>query len=126
MEAGASKVLLEVFGYDEFRAGQEAVVSRILSGSPVLAVFPTGGGKSLCYQVPALLLDGVTLVVSPLLALMKDQVDRLLELGVAAARIDSTMDDGEISWTLKMVHEGRVKLLYVAPERLANEAFLRE
>lgn len=125
METEAGRMLREVFGYDGFRAGQEAVVSRILSGCPALAVFPTGGGKSLCYQVPALLLDGMTLVVSPLLALMKDQVDRLMELGVSAARIDSTMGDEEISETMRMIQEGRVKLLYVAPERLANEAFLK-
>ena len=114
----------ERFLLDEFRPGQEAVVAALLAGRSALAVFPTGGGKSLCYQLPALLLEGVTLVVSPLIALMKDQVDGLLELGIAAAKLDSTMSADEQSAVMEEVQAGRIKLLYVAPERLANRKFL--
>src|SRR4051794_14675265 len=90
-ESPALDILRSVFGFPAFREGQEAVVSRLLAGQSVLAIFPTGGGKSLCYQLPALLLDGVTLVVSPLIALMKDQIDFLVSKGVAAARLDSSV-----------------------------------
>src|SRR6187551_854337 len=89
--AAALDTLRSVFGFPAFRDGQEAVVSRLLAGQSVLAIFPTGGGKSLCYQLPALLLPGVTLVVSPLIALMKDQIDFLVSKGVAAARLDSSV-----------------------------------
>jgi ATP-dependent DNA helicase RecQ len=84
-------VLRERFGFDQFRAGQEAVIAHLLAGRSALAVFPTGSGKSLCYQLPALLLEGLTVVVSPLIALMKDQVDFLQTRGIAAARLDSTV-----------------------------------
>ncbi len=88
----ARRTLAEVFGFDRFREGQERVISALLEGRSSLAIFPTGGGKSLCYQLPALLLDGLTVVVSPLIALMKDQVDDLTRRGVAAARLDSSLD----------------------------------
>ena len=88
----ALDVLTGTFGFDEFRPGQEQVVETLLAGRSALAVFPTGAGKSLCYQLPALLLDGVTVVVSPLIALMKDQIDFLAGRGVAAARLDSSLD----------------------------------
>jgi len=114
----------EVFGLAEFRPGQEAVIEGLLAGRSMLAVFPTGGGKSLCYQLPALLLDGLTLVVSPLIALMKDQVDALRARGIAAARLDSTLGENEAAGVIADVAEGRLKLLYVAPERLANPRFL--
>ena len=117
--------LRDVFGFPSFREGQEAVVSRLLAGHSVLAIFPTGGGKSLCYQLPALLLDGVTLVVSPLIALMKDQIDFLVSRGVAAARLDSSIGMEEARRVYRELHDGRLKLLYVAPERLANERFLQ-
>ncbi len=120
----ALDVLHERFGLDKFRPGQGAVVAALLAGRSALAVFPTGGGKSLCYQLPALMLDGLSLVVSPLIALMKDQVDRMTAIGIPAARLDSTMDAGEQSAVLAEVRAGRVKLLYVAPERLANRKFL--
>lgn len=116
--------LAETFGFEAFRPGQEAVVTALLGGRSALAVFPTGGGKSLCYQLPALLLDGLTLVVSPLIALMKDQVDVLRARGVAAARLDSSLDAGEARAVLRDLREGRLRLLYLAPERLANERFL--
>lgn len=112
------------FGFAGFLDGQEAVVTRLLAGRSVLAIFPTGGGKSLCYQLPALLLDGLTLVISPLIALMKDQLDFLVSRGVPAARIDSSLDRDT---TLKIYDDlaaGRLKLLYVSPERLNNERFL--
>src|SRR6478672_13917766 len=115
----ALDTLRSVFGFPAFREGQEAVVSRLLAGQSVLAIFPTGGGKSLCYQLPALLLDGVTLVVSPLIALMKDQIDFLVSRGVAAARLDSSVGMEEGRRVYRELHDGRLKLLYVAPERLA-------
>lgn len=117
-------VLERVFGFDRFRPGQEAVIERLLAGRSTLAVFPTGGGKSLCYQLPALLLDGVTLVVSPLIALMKDQVDALRARGVAAARLDSTLSREEAEQVQDDLRAGRLKLLYIAPERLSSERFL--
>jgi ATP-dependent DNA helicase RecQ len=116
--------LQTVFGHSDFRPGQEAVVRRILAGHSALAVFPTGAGKSICFQLPALLLDGLTLVVSPLIALMKDQIDRLESRGVAAARIDSTLDGEAARGIYERIREGRLKLLYVSPERLHNERFL--
>src|SRR3954452_11780678 len=123
--AAALDTLRSVFGFPAFREGQDAVVSRLLAGRSVLAIFPTGGGKSLCYQLPALLLDGVTLVVSPLIALMKDQIDFLVSKGVAAARLDSSVPFEEGRRVYRELHGGRLKLLYVAPERMANERFLQ-
>lgn len=117
------QVLRERFGFDSFREGQEPVIRALLDGRPSLAVFPTGGGKSLCYQVPALMLDGLTLVVSPLIALMKDQVDSLRARGIEAARLDSTLGPDELADLDASLERGVVKLLYIAPERLANEAF---
>ena len=124
-DGAALKTLKDVFGFDAFREGQQAVVDALLSGKSALAIFPTGGGKSLCYQLPALLLDGVTLVVSPLIALMKDQIDFLVSRGVAAARLDSSIDAAEARKVYSDLHAGRLKLLYVAPERMANERFLQ-
>ena len=117
------ETLRDVFGFDRFRHGQEPVIRALLDGRPSLAVFPTGGGKSLCYQLPALLLDGLTLVVSPLIALMKDQVDALNAKGVAAARLDSTLGSDELAALHARLENQSIKLLYIAPERLANEAF---
>ena len=91
-----AEILTSRFGYDEFRPGQRQVVESLLAGRSALAVFPTGAGKSLCYQLPALMLDGVTVVVSPLIALMKDQIDLLARQGVAAARLDSSLDANEV------------------------------
>ncbi len=117
------RTLEEHFGFDAFREGQEPVIHALMEGRSALAVFPTGGGKSLCYQLPALLLDGVTLVISPLIALMKDQVDRLTARGISAARLDSTLDAAEVMEINRRLDAGELKLLYVAPERLANERF---
>jgi ATP-dependent DNA helicase RecQ len=121
----APDVLHSVFGFPGFREGQEAVVSRLLDARSVLAVFPTGAGKSLCYQLPALMLEGVTLVISPLIALMKDQIDFLTRRGIPAARLDSTLGPEELRRLYSDLREGTLKLLYVAPERLANERFLQ-
>jgi ATP-dependent DNA helicase RecQ len=111
------------FGHGAFREGQEPVIRALLEGRSALAVFPTGGGKSLCYQLPALLLDGITLVVSPLIALMKDQVDALCARGISAARLDSTVDADGLRALYERLEEGSVKLLYIAPERFSNDAF---
>lgn len=116
-------VLRDRFGLSGFRAGQEAVIQRLLDGRSAAAVFPTGGGKSLCYQLPAVLLEGLTLVVSPLLALMREQVDSLAALGIAAARLDSTLSAAEVREVTRRVREGEVQMLYVAPERFFNERF---
>jgi ATP-dependent DNA helicase RecQ len=114
-----------VFGFREFRKGQEAVVTRLVAGKSVLAVFPTGAGKSLCYQLPALVLEGLTVVISPLIALMKDQLDFLDSRGAAAGRLDSSLSREETLRLYDALHAGRLKLLYVSPERLGNERFLQ-
>jgi len=121
MELAAA--LKKHFGHDHFRDGQEAVLASLLADRPALAIFPTGGGKSLCYQLPALLFEGLTLVVSPLIALMKDQVDTLVSKNIPAARLDSTLSADEALEIYRKLERGRIKLLYVAPERLANEKF---
>ncbi len=118
------EVLSERFGFDTFRPGQEQVVEALLAGRSALAVFPTGAGKSLCYQLPALLLDGMTVVVSPLIALMKDQIDFLQRSGIEAARLDSSLDAAEQRAIFERLQAGSLKLLYVAPERFNNERFL--
>jgi ATP-dependent DNA helicase RecQ len=112
------------FGLQEFRPGQREVIAAIERRGAALAVFPTGGGKSLCYQLPALLFDGVTVVVSPLIALMKDQTDFLTRRGIPAARLDSTLSATEVRDLGDQLRGGRLKLLYVAPERFANERFV--
>jgi len=118
------EVLAARFGFDAFRPGQEQVVDALLAGRSALAVFPTGAGKSLCYQLPALLLDGMTIVVSPLIALMKDQIDFLQRSGIAAARLDSSLDAAAQREIFERLRAGELKLLYVAPERFNNERFL--
>ncbi len=116
--------LKRAFGFDSFRPGQEAIVRDILAGRDVLAIMPTGGGKSLCFQLPALLKPGVTLVVSPLIALMHDQVRQLADNGIAATFINSSLPAGETSARLAALHRGDYKLLYLAPERLLQAEFL--
>ena len=115
--AEARALLKERFGYDDFRPGQTDAVSAVLEGRDTLVVLPTGGGKSLCYQVPALLLDGLTVVISPLISLMKDQVDALTARGLPATFINSTLSQTEVSERMGRVQRGEIKLLYVAPER---------
>ena len=113
------------FGFDSFRGQQEAVVRRVLAGGDSLLLMPTGGGKSLCYQLPALAMDGVTLVISPLIALMKDQVDGLNANGIAARFINSTLPVRDVERVQAEVRRGTVKILYIAPERLAVPGFRR-
>ena len=115
--------LRERFGFDEFRPGQQQVIEHLLAGRSAAAVFPTGAGKSLCYQLPALLLPGLTLVVSPLVALMKDQIDALARRGIGAARLDSTLTAEQYATVAEQIRSGDLRLLYVAPERFANERF---
>jgi ATP-dependent DNA helicase RecQ len=120
------EVLAARFGFDAFRPGQEQVVEALLAGRSALAVFPTGAGKSLCYQLPALLFEGMTVVVSPLIALMKDQIDFLQRRGIEAARLDSSLDAAEQREIFERLRAGLLKLLYVAPERFNNERFLAQ
>ena len=119
-----AELLQKHFGFSEFRPGQEVVIDALHARKAALAVFPTGGGKSLCYQLPALRYDGLTLVVSPLIALMKDQIDFLLRHEIAAARLDSTLTGEEVRDVTARLENGTLKLLYVAPERFNNERFL--
>ncbi|MEM7144045.1 MAG: RecQ family ATP-dependent DNA helicase [Verrucomicrobiota bacterium] len=118
--------LRQSFGHDAFRAGQREAITSLLEDRPALALFPTGAGKSLCYQLPAILLDGLTLVVSPLIALMRDQVDSLTTKNIAAARLDSSLEANEVRAIYDRMDRNELKLLFVAPERLANEGFLNK
>ena len=117
------QALKDSFGFDAFLPGQEEVMGHLLAGRSAAAVFPTGAGKSLCYQLPALELSGLTLVVSPLIALMKDQIDQLRRRGIAASRLDSSLGLEEYREVMRAVRSGDLKLLYVAPERFNNERF---
>lgn len=117
-------VLKRYFGYTAFRTGQEALIDAIMGGRDVLGIMPTGGGKSLCYQLPAVLMDGITLVISPLISLMKDQVDSLNDMGIGAVFINSSLEQSEINARVAQVRQGTVKLLYVAPERLNSDWFI--
>ena len=117
------KLLAEKFGYTQFRSGQEEIIQRVLQKENVLGIMPTGGGKSICYQLPALVLEGLTLVVSPLISLMKDQVDGLNEAGIPAAFINSTLSNLEMNERVRQAARGEIKLLYVAPERLESADF---
>ncbi|EDZ47808.1 ATP-dependent DNA helicase RecQ [Rhodobacterales bacterium Y4I] len=119
---GATPILREIFGFDAFRPGQEEIVDAVTAGENVLAIMPTGGGKSLCYQLPALLRDGITVVISPLIALMRDQVRALQEAGVTAGALTSGNTDEETEMVWQAIEAGRLKLLYMAPERLASGA----
>ena len=117
-------VLKQVFGYSEFRDGQHAIIAAALDGQDSLVLLPTGGGKSLCYQVPALILDGVTVVISPLISLMQDQVAQLRALGVQAAYINNSLPFEEQQAVYQQLHYGQIKLLYVAPEKVLQHDFL--
>ena len=118
------EVLSRYFGYTQFRGAQEELIDAVLSGRDVLGVMPTGGGKSLCYQIPALLLPGITLVISPLISLMQDQVLTLKSVGVPAAYLNSSLSLEQQSLVLRNLRQGRYKILYAAPERLLGEGFL--
>ena len=114
-------ILKTVFGYDSFKPLQREIIQNVLSKRDALAVMPTGGGKSLCYQIPALIFAGLTVVVSPLISLMKDQVDQLAELGVPALFLNSSLGREEYQANMRRVRKGEVKLLYVSPETLLSE-----
>ena len=122
----ARKLLQDYFGYDSFREGQETIINYVLDSKSSLCVMPTGGGKSLCYQIPSLLLDGTTIVISPLISLMKDQVDALLQAGIPATFINSTLTTEEVRETMEEVQNGQYRLLYIAPERLESQSFLNQ
>ena len=115
-------LLREVWGFDGFRPGQQEIVEAVAAGRDVLAIMPTGGGKSLCYQLPALMREGVTVVISPLIALMRDQVRSLREAGVAAGALTSGNTEAETDAVFAGLRDGALKILYMAPERLASGA----
>ncbi|MFY7696237.1 MAG: DEAD/DEAH box helicase, partial [Cyanobium sp.] len=115
IHADPQQILQQVFGYPAFRGPQQAVVEHVLAGGSALVLMPTGGGKSLCYQVPALCLPGLTVVISPLIALMDDQVESLRQQGVAAAALHSALPPEESAATWTALTQGRLKLLYVSP-----------
>lgn len=117
-------VLEKYYGYKSFREGQENIINSIVQGRDVLAIMPTGGGKSICYQVPALMLEGLTIVISPLISLMKDQVDTLKDMGVEAEYINSTLSSAEENDIINKIERNEVKILYIAPERLGSSGFL--
>ena len=117
-------ILKTYFGYDEFRNGQDKLIESIIEGRDALGIMPTGGGKSICYQLPAIALDGITIVISPLISLMKDQVDSLNELGINAAFMNSTLDNGEFLQILEGIRANSYKIVYVAPERLNTDSFI--
>ena len=119
------EILKNYFGYDSFREGQDEIVDSILSGRDTFGVMPTGAGKSLCYQIPALMFEGITLVISPLIALMHDQVTNLVELGIRAAYINSSLTMSQLYTVIRNAANGVYKLIYVAPERLDSEIFLK-
>src|SRR6202034_3800573 len=121
---GANHLLRTIFGFAEFRSGQAEIVETIVAGREVLAVMPTGSGKSLCYQLPALLRDGLTVVVSPLIALMRNQVAQLRGYGVAAAALNSANDPDQNWSILDRIRRGALRLLYIAPERLVRSETL--
>lgn len=121
----AHGLLKQYFGYDDFREGQKPLINAVLEGQDVLGIMPTGAGKSLCFQIPALLMQGITLVVSPLISLMKDQVAALNQAGIHAAFLNSSLSMGQYRKALSLAREGRYKIIYVAPERLETEGFLQ-
>jgi len=118
------QILKQYFGYDTFRDGQENIIDEIMSGRDAFAIMPTGAGKSICYQVPALMMDGITLIISPLISLMKDQVSALNQAGVMAAFLNSSLTQGQYLKALDFARAGKYKMIYVAPERLLTDSFL--
>ena len=118
-------VLQDYFGYTDFRDGQDRLIDAVLSGRDAFGIMPTGGGKSICYQVPAVLFPGLTFVISPLIALMRDQVLALKEVGIPAAYINSSLSSEQMRTVFANIRAGRYKIIYVAPERLETESFMR-
>ena len=124
MKREALKLLKQIYGYDSFRKGQSHIISSVLNRRDTLGVMSTGGGKSICYQIPALIFPGITLVISPLISLMKDQVDALKILGVNSLYINSTLTKEEYISALRKIKSRKVKIVYLAPERIVNEKFI--
>jgi ATP-dependent DNA helicase RecQ len=122
----ARHLLESYFGYSSFRNGQEQAINSVMSGNNTICVMPTGGGKSICYQIPALVLPGTTIVISPLISLMKDQVDALVQVGVAATYINSSLSFNEANERIREAKQGKYKLLYIAPERLESREFIED
>ena len=120
----AQEILNRVFGYNEFRGSQEVIINHLIEGHDALVLMPTGGGKSLCYQIPAMIRPGIGIVISPLIALMQDQVDALLQLGVKAAALNSSLTVQEALKVEQDLLQGKLDLVYVAPERLLTPRFL--
>lgn len=125
MTQDALKVLKKYYGYESFRESQENIINSILDKKDTLAIMPTGGGKSICYQIPALLFDGITIVISPLISLMKDQVDSIRDLGIKADYINSSLNQSELSSIISKLEQNSIKILYIAPERLESMNFFR-
>ena len=119
------KVLKKYFGHKKFRDGQSEIIDNILEGNDILGIMPTGAGKSMCYQVPALMMEGITIVISPLISLMIDQVNSLVQSGVAAAYINSSLTLAQQNKVVSNIYKGMYKIIYVAPERLELEGFIR-
>lgn len=117
-------ILSQYYGYSSFKQGQEKLIEKIMQGNDVLGIMPTGAGKSVCYQVPAMLFEGITIVISPLISLMKDQVDALKEIGIEAGFVNSSLSAVAYRQVIKDAFDGKYKLLYVAPERLESSDFL--
>ena len=120
----AKKILKSVFGYRSFRENQEEVITAVMDGRDVFTAMPTGGGKSLCYQIPGMMFEGLTVVISPLIALMKDQVDEAVSKGIPAAFLNSSLEKEKISEIYSRLYRGEIKLLYLSPERLAVEGYI--
>ncbi|KEH95066.1 DNA helicase RecQ [Clostridium massiliodielmoense] len=124
MKKASVEILEKYYGYKSFRKGQEQVITSVLSGNDVLAIMPTGGGKSICYQIPALIMEGMTIVISPLISLMKDQVDSIKSMGISSAYINSSLSTYEFNEVIESLKDNKYKILYVAPERLESYEFL--
>ena len=120
----AQTLLKKYFGYENFRPGQDELINHILNEEDCLGIMPTGAGKSICYQIPAMILPGITIVISPLISLMKDQVDGLNEIGIPSTYINSTLTESEYSQTIENILYNVYKIIYVAPERLNSDSFI--
>ncbi|MCF6335696.1 MAG: RecQ family ATP-dependent DNA helicase, partial [Spirochaetales bacterium] len=125
-QTNSKSILKSIFGYDSFRPNQEEVIDAILSGKDVFTSMPTGGGKSLCYQIPGIIFEGLTVVISPLIALMKDQVDEAIEKGISATFLNSSLSRKETVEIYSRLYRGEVKILYISPERLAIDGYIEK
>jgi ATP-dependent DNA helicase RecQ len=126
LQEDMGSLLRSVYGYTNFRENQEEVIQAIMAGRDVFTSMPTGGGKSLCYQIPGMLLDGLTVVISPLIALMKDQVDEAIARGIPAAYLNSTLNREQAAQTMARLYAQEIKLLYLSPERLAAGDYIQK